>query len=146
MKKNDPKYTDFLLGIYDDIKNSNIYQMAENGILGGFSIGEKKYEIYNNWVKTILHWKLLPKHEQELKNIEINALHYQLCFAKGYDRGQKYFIDKYENDPRETMETLVKNIVHLHQKVRKSLNTIALILNDKIFDNYGYYSGILTEM
>ena len=117
MKQKNTKYTNDLLFLRSEIMNSNAYKQSLNGFLDNFKINGKEYVIYNVWIKTLLLWGLLPEHKNELKNIKINSHHYQDCYVKGYEKGQKYFIGNYENDPRETKETLVNNILYLNKDV-----------------------------
>jgi len=144
--KNNNKYDVQLIFLKDEIEDSNIYKMARNGQLENLKIGNKEFKFYNIWIQTLLLWNLVPKVNDNLKEININSKHYSNCYANGYMKGQQYFIDKYENDPRETKETIVQNIMNLNVEVNKVLTVNQYVLNDKVFEDYGYNSGIRFEI
>lgn len=145
MKKGN-KYVENLIFYKKDIENSNVYKTEKNGNLDKLKIYGKDYECYNIYVKTLLSWDLVKLLDKNLQEINVNSKHYADCYVKGYVEGQKEFINKYENDPRETKETIVKNIMNLNKDVNKVLTVNQYVLNDKVFEDYGYYSGIRFEM
>lgn len=130
---------------YEEIKMSNLYKSASLGYIGNLKQDKKEYKIYSVWVKTLLFWdnnKFIDKKQ----TITLNTHGYRQSFINGYEKGQQHFIDKYENNKFATHETIVDNIMHLHKKVSTELLTDQLVISDKVFNIYGYHSGIYTEM
>ena len=130
--KNINKYDVNLIFHRKEIEDSNIYKMARNRQFGNLKVDGKEYKFYNIWVQTLIFWNINSKANENTKRININSKHYSNSYVNGYMRGQQYFIEKYENDIRETKETIVKNIMNLNKEVNKVLTVNQYVLNDSL--------------
>lgn len=143
MRKEPEKYDDRLASLFNEMKESHIYKSVGSGLIGGINTEYGLIEIFNPWIKTLLSWSMF---DGPTKRININSPHYRERYIEGYLRGQFYFNNTFRNDPLETKDTIVINILEAEKRVKKHFGRIDLILNDKVFDDQGYNAGIYADI
>jgi len=126
--------------------NSNTYQLAKSGSLTKVTIEDKVCEIYSPWVATLLHLGIIPEPDEVIKTLADEIKSIKKGYKKGYLEGQKYFINEYKNNPFQSKETIVKDVLKLEKEVKGEIAKRETILSFDVFYEYGRSSGIYMEL
>jgi len=128
------------------LHESQTYEYAKNGWFDDLEVDGYKMKVYNIWVQTLLFWGSISE-DEKLKNIEIDSEKYRNCYMNGYKEGQEYFIKYFKDNPNNSsVKSLIYKILDKNREVAKIINTNEYILNNDVFEKYGYNSGIYYEM